>query len=175
LNLDLKTWALAYGVTPQALAALKSILTPPMPKGDGRNPKALEGQVQKEIRLAANETDGLLLRNNSGVAIETRKDGTRRAIRYGLGNTEKKLNETFKSSDLIGITPIMVRPDMLGRTIGVFTAIETKRRNWKYAGNPRERAQLHFIKVIRARGGIAGIVTCKKDYLKLIGESYGKV
>ena len=104
-----------------------------------------ESRVQADIRLATNLTGGVLFRNNSGAA----RDHTGRVVRYGLGNDSKRWNETCKSSDLIGITPIMITPEYVGRTMGIFTAIEVKREGWKYRGGDREVAQLYFINMIR--------------------------
>lgn len=112
-----------------------------------------ESIVQQEIQLQARHHDCHLLRNNCGACV----DETGRVIRYGLGNVSKQHQERIASSDLIGITQIVITPDMVGKTIGVFTAVEVKKEGW----NPdkkldkRERAQNNFIQWVKSLGGFA--------------------
>jgi ribosomal protein S19 len=67
------------------------------------------------------------------------------------------------SSDIIGITPVVITEDMVGQTIGVFTAPEIK------AGldQPSEQ-QLKFIAMVKKLGGFAGICRNMDDYKKMI-------
>jgi hypothetical protein len=104
------------------------------------------------------------------VAREERKDGRVIPVRYGLGNDSAKLNKKFKSSDLIGLTPVTVRWQDVGRVFGVFTAIETKKPGWTYQGTEREAGQLFFINAIKARGGTGGFATCPADYINILSE-----
>lgn len=110
-----------------------------------------EDEVQQLIQLEAAKMGILLMRNNSGML----KDETGRPVRYGLGNVTKEGNKVFKSSDLIAVTPVKITQDMVGQTLGVFTAIEVKREGWKYKGDEREVGQKNFIDFVLARGGIA--------------------
>ena len=121
-----------------------------------------EAQVQTELRLAASGHGDHLWRNNVGAAV----DASGRMIRYGLGNDSARLNEQIKSSDLIGITRVIVTPDMVGRVVGVFTAIEVKREDWGVSGVPtaREQAQAAFIQLVGRAGGRARFATCVADY-----------
>ena len=124
----------------------------------------LENVIQREIRLAAN---GLLMRNNVGVL----KDSRGIPVRFGLANDSTKLNKEFKSSDLIGITPMVIGPQHVGETVGVFTAIETKKEDWRFSENDdRARAQLKFIRWVRGNGGIAGFANSLGVYNSLIGS-----
>lgn len=110
-----------------------------------------EKRVQALEQLRAAREGRWLLRNNSG---ELKTDDGRR-VRFGLGNVSKQFNAVMKSSDLIGIKPILITPDMVGRTIGQFYARECKPEGWKYAGSPREIAQLKFIAKVNELGGDA--------------------
>jgi hypothetical protein len=113
-----------------------------------------ESQVTKEVLIKASERGMLLLRNNSGVARESDPTtGKQRVVRYGLGNESKRINDKFKSSDLIGISPVVITPDMVGKTLGVFTAVEVKKEGWAYKGTSREVAQNNFLDKIRKMGG----------------------
>jgi len=70
------------------------------------------------------------------------------------------------SSDLIGFTPIEVTPDMVGKRLAIFTAIEVKA--------PRghvEDIQRNFIDTVRAAGGIAMIARSEDEAIKLLNEA----
>lgn len=110
-----------------------------------------ETEVQNEVLLQASKLGWRLFRNNVGVAY--RQDGV--PIRYGLANNSKQMNQILKSSDLIGIKPTLITPDMVGQTIGVFTAIECKRGDWKRGTTKREEAQNNFIGLVISLGGHA--------------------
>ena len=113
-----------------------------------------EASLQVEIRVETSKRGMRLWRNNAGAV--TTDDG--RHIRFGLGNDSVKMNAEMKSSDLIGITPVVITPDMVGRTIGVFTSIEVKKPGWIYRGQGREVAQLKWINMVVGLGGIGKFV-----------------
>ncbi len=98
---------------------------------------------------------GRLFRNNRGACY----DQTGRLIRYGLANESKAVDKVLKSSDLIGITKMIITPEDVGRTVAVFTSFEVKRENWQYKGTDREEAQRAWIRLIRGQGGIARFIT----------------
>lgn len=105
---------------------------------------------QQQIRLEAARQGTPLLRNNNGALLDTNG----RMVRYGLGNDSKRLNEVFKSSDLIGIRPLLIRPEHVGKTIGQFFAVEVKKPGW--SGTPRtkhELAQAAFGRWVIQHGG----------------------
>ena len=123
-----------------------------------------ESEIQQIIQIEAAKQGTILLRNNSGALTD--KEG--RLIRYGLGHTSN--NQQTKSSDLIGITSVIVTKEMVGSTIGVFTAIEVKSPNWKFGKtlNERERHQKNFIDWVISRGGIAGFANSIDSFRDLI-------
>ena len=82
-----------------------------------------ETVVQQQARLKLARIGSQMWRNNVGACV----DDAGRLVRYGLANESSQMNRCIKSSDLIGITPVVVTPDMVGKTIGVFTALECKR------------------------------------------------
>lgn len=115
-----------------------------------------EAATQQRIRILAAQHGTPLLRNNSGACM----DSTGRMIRYGLGNDSSKLNAAFKSSDLIGIYPVVITPELLGRTIGMFMAIEVKAPGWKFReSDERAVAQKNFGDWVTAHGGYFRFVT----------------
>jgi len=119
--------------------------------------KKSEELIQQKIRLDVARFGLDLWRNNVGVAMHTDYYGQTRAVRYGLLNDTEKINQRFKSSDLVGIRPILITADMVGQVVGVFAAIECKASNWTYRPNDEHtQAQQRFIDLVRAAGGFAG-------------------
>lgn len=104
------------------------------------------------IMLAVSKANAVVFRNNVAMAwvgqVVTRSNGmvtidNARPLHAGLCEG---------SSDLIGWKSKTVTPDMVGKPIAIFVAIEVK------AGKGRaSQAQLNFINQVRAAGGIAGI------------------
>ena len=124
-----------------------------------------ESTVQQEIQIEARHLDSHLTRNNNGACM----DNTGRLIRYGLGHTSRKQNEVIKSSDLIGISQVVVTPEMVGQVLGVFTAVEVKKEAWKEDKkfDKREIAQNNYITWVKSLGGYAGFAS-HIDNLKII-------
>lgn len=125
-----------------------------------------ESELEQQMKALAIYDKCWLLRNNSGALPD--KNG--RTVRYGLGNDSPTWNKKFKTSDEIGITEVIITPDMVGKKIGVFTAVEMKKPGWVYAATERELAQLNFHKWVKARGGFAGFCSTPDGYKKIIGK-----
>jgi len=104
------------------------------------------------VCLAAGQLGYWMMRNNSGVLND--KHGT--PVRFGLGNESAKLNKEIKSSDYIGIAPMVITREMVGSTVGVFLATEIKKEGWRLIpSDDRGHAQQRFITEVRQRGGMA--------------------
>lgn len=145
-------WAIRHNIPHSALAELRQMMgidkdTDPDTTGD----ESGEALVQVQVRLEATRAGARIWRNNNGAC----KDDTGRVIRYGLVNDSAALNKRIKSSDLIGIRPVVITSDMIGHTIGQFIAREIKKPGWKYTGTDREKAQLAFIELVMSLGGDA--------------------
>ncbi len=125
----------------------------------------LESTIQNHIREHFAHI-GPVWRNNVGAC----EDKTGRQIRYGLANDSAKMGRHIKSSDLIGIRPLVAWvPDVGWRTLGVFTAIEVKRPGWHMTpGDERAAAQARFHDIVRASGGLAGFATSTDDIARII-------
>lgn len=111
-----------------------------------------ESAIQQRVRLEAARRGMQLWRNNVGACV----DQNGRHIRYGLANESAAMNDIIKSSDLIGIMPVFITPEMVGTVLGVFTAIECKHEGWKLTpGDKRGQAQAAFHDLVRSVGGKA--------------------
>jgi hypothetical protein len=141
----LHDWARKWGVSVEALEDLGRCLSAETPVVSGEG----EADVLGHVRLSASRAGWRVFRNNVG-ATHTH-DG--RFIRYGLANDSKRVNESLKSSDLIGIRPVRIDPIHLGRTLGQFIAIECKRPGWRFTNTKREAAQQRFLLMIESLGG----------------------
>ena len=124
-----------------------------------------ESATASHIRLDAAQLGIPLYRNNCGAF----QDDTGRWIRYGLCNDSPKLAKNVKSSDFIGITPVLITSDMVGQTIGVFTAIETKKSDWRMTpSDERAIAQEAFHDIVKHVGGFAGFASTVEEFRRII-------
>jgi len=117
-----------------------------------------EHHTQQEIRLALSNGDSRVFRNNVGVGWT----GTVKRLPGGrvLIEDARPLDAGLckGSSDLIGWKSITVTPEMVGRSLAVFVAVEVK--------GPKTRItpeQTNFIDRVISAGGLAGIARSVKD------------
>ena len=125
-----------------------------------------EQNIQQKIRLAISKhTKSIMFRNNVGTAWTGLKKSTRdggiyienpRPFHAGLG---------VGSSDLIGWTEREITPDMVGKKIAIFTALEIKTKNGKAT-----KQQLNFLNRVRESGGIAGIATDDSESINILNN-----
>jgi len=114
-------------------------------------------ELTKRIEIAASANRGRLFRNNTGQGWvgDARHEGTTVTLRNA-----RPLHAGLctGSSDLIGWTTVDITPDMVGRKVAVFTAVEVKN------GSDRaSKAQKAFIAAVKAQGGIAGVARTVED------------
>lgn len=157
-------WLQAYvhpSLHAQALADLAALYASDTPTaGTGS-----ESTVQAATVRLSGQHRQRLWRNNSGAAV----DDQGRQIRYGLGNTSKRINAVMKSSDYIGITTITVQPHHVGQRLGVFTALEFKKPGWTLtAGDKRGQAQAAFGQIVIGAGGIFSFISDPGQYVELL-------
>lgn len=149
--MNLEQWAIKWGVSYEAIQDLRKqfgvINTDPVAPVRGNS----EAAVQNEIRLEASKAGLRLWRNNVGAI----KDERGVPVRYGLCNDNAQLNASLKSSDLIGIRPVLIQPHHVGMVIGQFVAREVKAPTWRYTATTREMAQLRFLELVTSLGGDA--------------------
>lgn len=154
--MNLTQWAIKWGVSHAALLDLRVLAGAggeyePVPHAKPSS----EAAIQSDRRVRASEKGGRLWRNNVGALIDSRGI----PIRYGLANDTAKMNKVIKSSDLIGIYPIVIQPEHVGHTIGQFDCEEVKHEGWFFTGTPHEVAQLRWINLVLSLGGRARFVS----------------
>jgi len=113
-----------------------------------------ETDLLNSIRLKYSAMGARLWRNNVGAYYDTK----RQLIRYGLANESKKINESLKSADLIGILPITITAEHIGKTIGQFVSLEIKKPRTSIKNNKRFNAQKNWMNLINKLGGYAEII-----------------
>lgn len=150
--MQLEAWAARWGVSHAALTELRDGLLGLDYAGVQPLSGASEAAVQASTRLAAAAAGARLWRNNVG-AFQDPASGA--FVRFGLANESPQINARLKSSDLIGIRPVRIGPEHLGRTLGQFVAREVKAGSWRFAGTQRELAQLAFLSLVLSLGGDA--------------------
>lgn len=118
-----------------------------------------ESRVQSELRLLASQRGWKLFRNNCGVL----PDRNGRPVRFGLANDSKQMNRQYASADLVGVRPVLILPEHVGHTLGIFTSIECKHPDWKpSASDERYAAQCRWRDLIISLGGYA-IITNRSE------------
>ena len=125
-----------------------------------------ESNLSKDIQIVATKYRCILYRNNSGKF----KDRFGRWVSFGLGNVSTLLWNQWKTSDLVGYTIVTVTPDMIGRELAVFTAIEVKLPDAKV--DARYKAQKKFIDQVKNHGGIAAICNSVESLEKLFKDFF---
>lgn len=151
---SLASWAIRHHVSQEALAELRTMMAAQLPQ-PGEPKEQQEAWAQSAIRLEAAQKGVYLWRNNVGAL----KDERGIPVRYGLANDNAQVNRRLKSSDLIGVRPLVIQAHMVGQTVGQFVAREVKKPGWVYRGDDREVAQATFIHLVQSVGGDAAFAT----------------
>lgn len=116
-----------------------------------------ESTIQVKIRLAMGRLRILMLRYNVGTFWT--KDG--RPVKIGEPGV----------SDLIGLTPHKVTQEDVGRTIGVFTVLETKQVK-DSTDKARREQQGNFLRLVNRNGGLGAIVRSEEDAVSVVTEKW---
>jgi hypothetical protein len=109
-----------------------------------------EAQILNEIRLAV-APHCTISRNNCGGL----KDTTGRFVKFGLFNPG--------GADLIGWKTITITPEMVGQKIAQFVGLEVK----SATGRIRPE-QENFLRVLKASGGLCGVVRSPAEALGIV-------
>lgn len=152
----LHTWALQWQIPLAALQDLKrrmgEVNTDPEPTNAAEQSEAW---LSNQVRLEASRRGGRLWRNNRGALLNP----VGVPVRFGLANDTKQMDKVIKSSDLIGIVPTLVTPDMVGTTVGIFDSAEVKEPGWIFTGTVREAAQKRWNDLVVSLGGRARFIS----------------
>ncbi len=139
---------------------------------------ASEGNVQRSIWIAMGAVSRLF-RLNTGkgwVSNLGPKKGVHRladgsihilaprsiALGFGLVSGEPVVG----ACDLPGWTSIVITPEMVGRTLAVFTSVEAK----KTEGGEVSKEQKNWMEQVIGAGGIAGIAASPEEALKIVAD-----
>jgi hypothetical protein len=136
---------------------------------------ASENTVQKEVWLGLGVISRLF-RLNSGRAwlsglgpkgAAKLTDGSvllksARPIALGLATTRG--DPVLGQADLCGWTEVEITPEMVGSTVPVFTAIETKRSK----GGVVSDNQINFVEQVQKAGGIAGVANSAAAAMQIL-------
>ena len=132
-----------------------------------RTPEAI---AKDNVLIRAGQYRARLFKNNTGVAYT--QDG--RPVFFGLGNEGTKDDESIRTPDDVGWTTIVITPEMVGKEIAVFTAIDSKKAGFRvksdYTKGTREYGQNKFFKLVKKYGGIAGFASCAADVDAIYNE-----
>lgn len=123
-----------------------------------------ETNITKTIQLAL-PSNTRMFRNNTGTGWQ----GTRMPSPAGLVilKDARPLNAGLcvGSSDLIGWTTVKITPEMVGREVAIFTAVEVKAIRGRATAD-----QINFIDQVRKAGGLAGVARSPEEARKIIAN-----
>lgn len=127
-----------------------------------------ESALTRRIQVALTDADTRIWRNQVGQAwqgqVTRNRDGSitirnPRPVTFGLCEG---------SSDLIGARSVAVTPEMVGRRVAVFAAVEVK-VDGAYTDPKRLDMQQQFIQTVRFLGGLAGIARSVEEGKRILG------
>lgn len=124
---------------------------------------ATEGTVQRKIwlslgtvcRLFRLNTGRAWLSNMGPAGVQKLSDGAvliKSARSIAIGFAAPSGDPVEGASDLNGWTTVEVTPEMVGKRVAIYTAIETKATK----GGKKREGQINFCDQVNAAGGIAG-------------------
>jgi hypothetical protein len=135
---------------------------------------ASESTVQRQVWAALAIAGTIVFRTNSGKAwlsgggkVVHLPNGTVMVPHgrpVGLGLAMVNGDTVPGLSDLTGYTKVTITPEMVGRTVPIFTVIETK----ESGGGRRRENQVDFIAQVRKDGGIGGFASSSQQALEIV-------
>jgi len=104
-----------------------------------------EQNIQAMIMMSESEDGNIVFRNNTGQL----QDKNGRPVKFGL---------CVGSSDVIGMMPVTITQEMVGKKVAVFLAEEVKTAKGRTTAK-----QDAFIAAVNNAGGCAGVVRSSED------------
>lgn len=122
-----------------------------------------ETDIQKRIQVALSKLAGLItFRNNTGTGWQ----GKTERGKFGalIIREPRPLDAGLckGSADLIGWRSIVITPDMVGRRVAIFAAVEVKARSGRLTAEQRA-----FLEAVWRAGGIAGVARSEAEAVAL--------
>lgn len=125
-----------------------------------------ESIIMKQIQIAYSKLGGRLFRNNVAQAWTGKVSIIKSRCSVALESGDVVIRHArplhaglcVGSSDLIGWTPQTITAEMVGKTLAVFTAVETKTAKGKLS-----EEQQAFLNVVQKSGGIGIIARSVED------------
>jgi hypothetical protein len=123
-----------------------------------------ESDLEKLITMAASQVGARLFRNNVGTGY------TGQATRLSDGSVHIQNPRILHaglmkgSADQIGWMPVVITPDMVGKTIAVFASIEVK------SGSRLTPDQITWMNTVLAFGGIAGMAKTPQQAVGILTQ-----
>lgn len=119
-----------------------------------KNQKKMEWEIMEKIAAACSKGGDQVFENRIGTVIDQR---TNQYISFGVGGKG--------AADLIGWKTIEITPDMMGKKVAVFCAIEVKR-----PGLEARTEQKAYLKKVDTAGGIAGVAHSVREAKSIIAK-----
>lgn len=141
-----------------------------------------EKRIEQEIILKASELGAVLFKNNVGyyVTVASFSEVKTAVLSKNLAKATqavkkadmKKVGLQTGSSDLIGIAPVKITQEMVGKTVGLFLSIEVKKD--KQGGYKASKEQEIWINNVNKMGGIGAVIDNPVDFERLINNTKGE-
>ncbi len=131
-----------------------------------------ESPLQKRILLKCGHGDTRLFRQNVGKTWigQSTKLMFNTTVRLNKGDVIIRQARRFHcgfegQSDLGGWHSVLITPEMVGRKVAIYVALEVKTKTGRL-----KKAQQKFIDLVRAAGGLAGRVRSPEEAEDLLNE-----
>lgn len=132
-----------------------------------------ETDIMRIIMIALTKAGCRIFRNNTGSAWIGKSTMITKPTTVNLlpGDVVIKNARFFNaglckgSSDLIGISQKEITPDMVGKKVGLFAAVEVKKKNGKASDE-----QIAFINMVNNFGGIGFIAKSDEEAIELLNK-----
>lgn len=124
-----------------------------------------ETTVMQSIMLALSKAGATIFRNNVAQAWVGKIINQTPTTITLLNPRPLHAGLVKGSSDIIGWKTIEITPDMVGKKVAVFTAVEVKADKGRTSPE-----QINFIDNLMAAGGYAGVAKSADEALKIIGK-----
>lgn len=122
-----------------------------------------ETDEMRRIMLDTAKAGSTLFRNNVALAWAGKLVSNRNGV-VTLSNARPiHAGLCVGSSDLVGPTPVIVTPELIGRVLAVFTAIEVKSARGVVADQ-----QQNFMDQMNRLGAIAGVARTPREAIELL-------